>query len=77
MQNPGGAVEFTPAKRVAFRSRDINDLSIRKAIRADLAIIGPRTFRLIGSGTDTSYQEGADDESARQRMNSKTGHFRL
>jgi hypothetical protein len=55
MQNPGRTVEFTPAKRIAYGSRDIDNLSIRKAIRAYLANTGPRSFYFAGnSGTDTS-----------------------
>src|SRR4029077_7234668 len=53
MQNPGCAIEFAPAKRVAFGSRDIDNLSIRKAIGSDLAIISRTAFRFAGnSGTD-------------------------
>jgi len=55
MQSPGCAIEFTPAKRVAFGSRDIDNLSIRKAIGSDLAITSRTAFRFVGnSGTDTS-----------------------
>jgi hypothetical protein len=55
VQNPGCAIEFTPAKRVAFGSRDIDNLSIRKAIGSDLAIISRTAFRFVGnSGTDKS-----------------------
>jgi hypothetical protein len=54
MQNPGCAIECTPAKRIGFGSRDINNLSIRKAIRANLAIIAPGGFRFASnSGADT------------------------
>jgi hypothetical protein len=40
MQNSGATIEFTPAKRFAFGSRDIDNLFVGKAIGANLAIIG-------------------------------------
>ncbi len=49
MQDPGYAIEFTPAKCVGFGSRDIDNLSIRKAIRADLAIIRFPGSRFTGN----------------------------
>jgi hypothetical protein len=52
MQNPGCAIELAPAKRVAFGSRDIDNLSIRKAIGSDLAIASRAAFRFVrNSGT--------------------------
>ena len=55
MQNAGATIEFAPAKRVAFGSRDVDDLSIRKEIGPDLAITNRIAFRfIIKSGTDTS-----------------------
>src|SRR5216110_3114569 len=39
VQNPSCSVEFAPTEGFAFGLRDIDNLSIRKAIRSDLAII--------------------------------------
>jgi len=39
VQNPGCAVEFAPAEGLALRPRDIDNLSIGKAVRAYLAIV--------------------------------------
>ena len=49
MQNPGCAIEFTPAKCLTFGSPNIDNRSIRKAIRADLAIPRPRALRFTGN----------------------------
>src|SRR5207253_10918987 len=45
MQDPGCSIEFAPAKRVAFGSCDIDDLSARKAIGSNLAITSRAAFR--------------------------------
>jgi hypothetical protein len=46
MQNAGCAVEFAPAESFAFGSCDINNLSIRKVIRAYFAMMDGARFQL-------------------------------
>ena len=78
MQNSGCAVEFAPAEGFAFGSRDINNLSVRKAIGPDLTVIDSIGCQVAcKSGADTSCRESVDDQSKRKRVNPKTMHLCL
>ena len=72
VQSPGCALEFTPAEGVALRLGDIDNLAIRKAIGADVAI-SLRTFARKRS-TETNCRQGVYDESERQWMSPTTVH---
>jgi hypothetical protein len=54
MQNAGCAIEFAPAESFGFGSCDINNLSIRKAIRANFAMMDGARFHMgCKSNADT------------------------
>jgi hypothetical protein len=78
MQNPGCAIEFTPAKCVAFGSRDIDNLPIWEAVSAYLAMIDCAGFHMACKrNADTACRQGAGDQSERQWMNLETLHLCL
>jgi hypothetical protein len=78
MQNPGRAVEFTPAERFPFRLRDVNNLSIWEAVSTYLAMIdGTRFHMACKRNADTACRQDAEDQSERQWMNPKTVHLCL
>ena len=63
MQNPGRAIEFAPAEGFAFGLRDINNLSIRKAICAIWRWSDRPFFRVAGSaGIDTGRPQEAKEQ---------------